>query len=230
MHTVRYGTCSWSEKSWVGAFYPPGTRPADCLRHYAQHFDTVEADSTYYAAPAVDMVRGWYDKTPPGFVLACKLPRQCFLGEDARELDPARVLTAAEWEGEVAAFCSRLELLGEKAGPVVIQCPYFNQRVFPDLAAFLARLQPYLAALPAGPRWVLEVRNPQWLQPELFALLRERRVAFCLTNVRGMPHPADVAERFDVLTAGFFYGRLIGDRDAVERLTKTFDRVVIDQS
>src|SRR5262249_39832906 len=61
MHRVRYGTCSWSEKSWVGAFYPPGTRPGDYLRHYAEHFDTVEADSSYYARPSASMVRGWYD-------------------------------------------------------------------------------------------------------------------------------------------------------------------------
>jgi len=45
-----------------------------------------------------------------------------------------------------------------------------------------------------------------------------------------MPHPADVVERLDVMTADFFYARLIGDRAAVERKTKTFDKVVLDKT
>jgi len=68
--TLRYGTCSWSEKSWVGQFYPPGTKPVDYLRHYATAFDTVEADSTYYGIPPPDRVRNWAAVTPPGFVLS----------------------------------------------------------------------------------------------------------------------------------------------------------------
>jgi hypothetical protein len=43
---LRYGTSTWGEKSWVGPFYPPGTRPADFLTVYADAFDAVEADNT----------------------------------------------------------------------------------------------------------------------------------------------------------------------------------------
>jgi len=46
--TVRFGTSSWSEKTWVGAFYPPGTKAGDMLRVYAQTFDTVEVDRTSF--------------------------------------------------------------------------------------------------------------------------------------------------------------------------------------
>ena len=230
MPSLRYGTCSWSEKSWVGPFYPPGTKPADFLRHYATAFDTVEADSTYYGIPPPDRVRNWAAVTPPGFVLSSKLPRTCFLGEDARDLDPARVLVHETFAGELEAHFASLAGLGDKAGPVVLQCPWFNSGVFGGLGAFLERLDPFLAALPAGFRYVVEVRNRGWLHAELLAVLRRRRVALALVEIRAMPHPADVVERLDVRTTDFLYVRLIGDRSAVERVTKSFDKVVLDKS
>jgi Protein of unknown function DUF72 len=47
----HHGTSSWSEKSWLGPFYPPGSKPADYLTHYATQFTTVERDATYYRVP-----------------------------------------------------------------------------------------------------------------------------------------------------------------------------------
>ena len=59
---VRVGTSGWSYKSWVGVFYPDGTAPADYLRRYAEHFDTVEVDSTFYRTPTGRMVDGWAER------------------------------------------------------------------------------------------------------------------------------------------------------------------------
>jgi uncharacterized protein YecE (DUF72 family) len=72
---LRVGTSSWSAGSWVGPFYPPGTRPADFLPRYAEHFDTVEVDSTFYRAPSKEMVKNWYARTPARFVFAAKFPQ-----------------------------------------------------------------------------------------------------------------------------------------------------------
>jgi len=231
--TLRYGTSSWSEKSWVGPFYPPGTKPGDMLAAYAREFDTVEADSTYYHRPSRDLLRRWAEVTPPGFVLASKMPRECFLGcDDPRALDPARVM-AAELEPLAAAHVAALATLREagKLGPVLIQFPWFRKDVFAGLDAFLARLDPYLARLGAGTcRWAVEVRNREYLHAELLDVLRRHKAALALVEIRAMPHPADLVERLDVRTTDFFYARLIGDRSAVERVTKTFDKVVLDRS
>ena len=82
---IRWGTSSWSEKSWVGPFYPPGTKPGDFLRYYATQFDTVEVDATYYAIPDERMVAGWERKLPEGFVFSAKFPRSVVhAGEGAR--------------------------------------------------------------------------------------------------------------------------------------------------
>jgi len=74
---ILVGTSSFTATGWQGSFYPKGLRPADYLSHYAQHFDTVEIDSTFYATPNVSVVRSWNAKTPEGFLFAAKVPQLC---------------------------------------------------------------------------------------------------------------------------------------------------------
>jgi uncharacterized protein YecE (DUF72 family) len=72
---IRVGTCSWAEKTLVqsGEFYPPEAGTAEArLRFYAEHFDVVEVDSTYYAIPATQTAALWAERTPRGFVFHIK--------------------------------------------------------------------------------------------------------------------------------------------------------------
>src|SRR5215212_79876 len=73
---VLIGTQGWNYAAWVGPFYPDGTRPADMLSLYAQAFATVEVDSTFYAIPPPNTVRGWAARSPDGFVFSLKLPQE----------------------------------------------------------------------------------------------------------------------------------------------------------
>jgi uncharacterized protein YecE (DUF72 family) len=226
---IRYGTSSWSESSWVGLFYPPGTKPADFLTHYATQFDTVEVDSTYYALPSADLVRGWNLKTPAGFTLSAKFPRSIVHGGKTEKPDPERVLVPGHVQAETQLFVDHMAEMGDKLGPLVLQFPYFNQGTFKDVGAFMNRLEPFLDSLPVGPRYAVEVRNKAWIAAPLLDLLRSKRVALVLVDLLYMPHPAELAERNDLVTADFLYARLIGDRNAVQNATKTFDRIVVDQ-
>lgn len=71
--TVRLGTCAWVEKGLIADWYPPHTSTAEArLRFYAEHFDTVEVDSSYYAIPAERTTYNWAERTPPGFVFHIK--------------------------------------------------------------------------------------------------------------------------------------------------------------
>ena len=72
MAEIRIGTCSWADEALAKHFYPPGTRPAERLAYYAEHFDTVEVDSTYYRLPADEMVERWAERSPDGFVMHVK--------------------------------------------------------------------------------------------------------------------------------------------------------------
>jgi len=77
------GTSGWSYPSgkgrWNGLFYPAtrskraGTAGFDELRFYAEHFDTVEVNTTFYGQPRADVARTWVERTPPGFEFSLKL-------------------------------------------------------------------------------------------------------------------------------------------------------------
>ena len=215
---IRLGTSAFTAAGWEGSFYPEGMKPADYLSFYAQHFDTVEVDSTYYRTPSAATVRGWEAKTPPGFLFAAKVPQV---------VTHEKVLV--DCEDEFQEFVERMQLLGEKLGVLLLQFPYFNKKVFATGDDFLKRLEPFLKKLPRGVRFALEVRNKNWLGPKLVDLLRARSVALALSDHPWMPRPAEIAARLDPITADFTYIRFLGDRKGIEERTKTWNKTIVDR-
>ena len=69
---MRIGTCSWADEALSKHWYPKGVPAGERLAYYAQHFDTVEVDSTYYRLPAEPMVQRWAERTPDDFVMHVK--------------------------------------------------------------------------------------------------------------------------------------------------------------
>jgi uncharacterized protein YecE (DUF72 family) len=230
MGDILWGTSSWSHASWEGVFYPPGTPPAEYLGHYAREFPTVEVDATYYRIPDHRMVEGWARRTPEGFVLSAKFPRSIVHGGERQAPNPSRLLQPEHVAADVERFLANMALLGSKCGPLVLQFPYFNKRAFATRAPFLARLDAFLGTLPRTFRYGVEIRNRDWLDGELLALLRGHGVALVLVDLVYMPHPAELAETLELVTTDFVYVRLIGDRKAVEDATDTFDRIVLDMT
>ena len=99
-HEVRIGTSGWNYPlngygPWTGVFYPlkqgqkiPGTRDKfDELAYYAERFDTVEINNTFYRPPAVKTAQSWADRTPPGFEFSLKLFRQFTHERDVTQKD-----------------------------------------------------------------------------------------------------------------------------------------------
>ena len=70
--TIRIGTCSWADEALSKWFYPPKLPARERLAWYAEHFDTVEVDSTYYRLPDERAVAGWAERTPLGFTMHVK--------------------------------------------------------------------------------------------------------------------------------------------------------------
>lgn len=227
---LRLGCSSWTEKGWSGTFYPAGLAPREQLAHYATRFDTVEADVTYYRLPDRSMVRGWAERTPDNFVLSAKFPRSIVHGGAAAQPDGTRVLVWDHVGRECEQFLEVMGLLGPKCGPLVLQFPYFNRSAFTDSAPFLERLDAFLGRLPAQLRYGVEIRNKTWVGEPLLALLRRHRAAFVMVELPYMPHPSELARRFDLLTTDFAYARLIGDRKRIDALSDVLDRTLVDQS
>jgi len=213
------GTSSWTADGWVGSFYPPGSKPPDFLAHYSKHFNTVEIDSTFYRIPSAKTVSQWRERTPPGFVFAAKAPQT---------ITHEKVLVDAD--GDLSAFLSVMDILGDKLGPLLFQFPYFNKQRFQGLDSFLERLEPWLAKLPTGHRWVVEVRNKNWMSEKLYGALRRHDVALALVDQAWMPLPAELFENGNPITADFTFIRWLGDRKGIEERTKVWDKTIIDRS
>jgi uncharacterized protein YecE (DUF72 family) len=215
---ILLGTSSFTATGWQGSFYPKGLRPADYLSYYAQHFDTVEIDATFYATPNVNVVRSWNAKTPEGFLFAAKVPQ---------EITHKRVLKDCDEEFKV--FLTTMDALGEKLGPLLIQFGKFDKYSFKSLDDFLERLIPFLKKLPKGHRFSVEICNKNWLVPKFADILREHGVALALIDQSWMPRPWEMKDQFDLVTADFTYVRWLGDRKGIEEKTKTWDKVVVDR-
>src|SRR6185312_2263679 len=126
--TVRIGTCSWADEALSKYFYPPKLPAKERLAWYAEHFDTVEVDSTYYRLPDESMVQCWAERTPDGFTIPVKaetipddLRREMPVDERGRVDRPPR-----ELRGEIfRRFLEALEPLraAGKLGGLLFQLP-----------------------------------------------------------------------------------------------------------
>lgn len=226
---LRLGTSSFSNKDWVGPFYPQGAKPSEFLKLYAARFDAVEIDSTYYGVPRAETVAGWARKTPEWFTIAAKFPREIVHGGDGPRPNPDSVLDPDTTYAVRDEFLSVMQGLGPRLGPLVLQFPRFG----PDTLTrevFTERVQRFLLDLPREFSYTLEIRNASWLTAEFAQLLRDHEVALVLSDMVRMPMGDEVEARFDPVTAPFSYVRLLGDHREMDRITTTWDREVIDQT
>lgn len=198
----RVGTTSWSYPDWVGSFYPPGTPSAEFLKRYANVFDLVEGDATFYRIPSLDVTKSWAAQTPPGFLFTTKL---------SRRITHERGLVDV---GEsVRFFLERMAPLREagKLAAVLAQFPPSFARGKNE-----ALLEPFLGGWPKDVRLAVEFRHKSWFHPEIYALLRKHGASLVWQVTQELSPPE--------LTADWLYVRLIGpDRE----FTK-FDRVQRD--
>ena len=184
--SVRVGTCSWADESLSKLWYPPGVSSAEArLRWYAEHFDTVEVNSSYYALPTEEMATAWAQRTPPGFVFHVKafgmmtrhpvrveqLPpdmrSEAEFDERGRIGRPSRQLRSAVF----GRFLRAVEPLREagKLGGVLMQLPQYV--VFkPSSFAYLEWAREQLT----DHHMLVEFRHRSWLTDEH----REQTLAF----------------------------------------------------
>ena len=214
------GTSAFTAAGWEGSFYPVGMKPRDFLSYYSSQFATVEIDSTFYGTPSASTVTAWYEKTPSDFVFAAKVPQV---------VTHEKMLV--DCEAEFDEFIDRMDLLHEKLGPLVLQFPRFSKYEM-QADEFSRRLRFFLNRaknLPAC-RFVVEIRNKTWLDERFTDLLREYNVALALTDTSFMPRPWEMKETFDLVTTDFVYVRWLGDRHGIEKITRVWDRTVVDRS
>lgn len=216
---IHLGTSGFTAAGWEGSFYPRATRRVDYLAVYAGQFDTVEVDSTFYACPSPRTVNGWDLKTPQGFIFSVKVPQV---------ITHEKVLV--DCDTDFNKFVNTMAILKEKLGPMVLQFPHFSRGDFRTQGDFMDRLIPFLKKLPQEYNFAVEIRNKEWLDAQLAAVLRDFRVALVLQDKSWMPDPRELSQKFDPITADWTYIRWLGDRMAMENITQTWSKTVVDRS
>ena len=170
---------------WIGTFYPSGMRPAQMLRWYAEKFDTVEINNSFYRLPPATALETWCRETSPEFCFAVKASR--YITHNRKLNDP---------ESAKERFISLVEKLGRRLGPILFQLP-------PSWKVNAERLDQFLAALPRTHRYAFEFRNPTWNVAPVSEALRRHNAASCIYELAGFQSPIEI-------TADFTYVRLHG--------------------
>ncbi|HKR98872.1 MAG TPA: DUF72 domain-containing protein [Candidatus Dormibacteraeota bacterium] len=162
--TIHLGTSGWQYADWRGRFYPQKLPQARWLEHYAERFGTVEVDNTFYRLPERSTFESWAQRTPAGFVIALKASR--YLTHVRRLADP---------EGPVKLLMERVEGLGVKVGPILVQLP-------PTLRLEEARLEQTLASFPVRTRVAVEFRHESWFTDSVANILADHGAALCIPD------------------------------------------------
>jgi uncharacterized protein YecE (DUF72 family) len=207
---IHLGTSSWSFPGWTGLVYAPcNGKPATeqvLARHglaaYARHplFRTVSLDRTFYAPLAADEFARYASQVPDGFRFVVKAPaavtdpvvRKPGSGEAARD-NPTFLDAAAA----TAAFVRpAMAGLGSKAGPLVFQFPPLGRRLLADVPRLTARIAAFVAVLPRGPLYAVEVRDPELVTAGFSAALADAGAVPCLAVHARMPRVETQAAAF----------------------------------
>ena len=193
MAELRIGASGWAYKHWTGEFYTKGLKPQDALCAYAEHFDTVEVNSSFYQLPGEETLARWLEETPQGFVFAWKASR--FITHVKRLKDVGESLELA---------FRRMHGLGERLGPLLFQLP-------PNMKPDSVRLDAFLTLLPKDHRGAIEFRDPAWYESSTFDLLRAHGVALCISDHHSAPAPKVTTTSFVYVRAHGPSGRYVGD-------------------
>lgn len=185
--SIRIGTSGWSYDHWKGGFYPASLAKRRWFDFYAERFNTVEVNATFYRNFKDSTYEQWRTRVDEDFRYVLKVPR---LISHRRKLHQVADL--------IADFTRSARLLGNRLGMLLLQLP-------PHLPCIPQRLDEALRAFPSPAQVAVEFRDPGWLNDEVFSLLKSHGANFCNAD-----HPEQALR--GIVTGSTGYLRLHGRR------------------
>ena len=184
--TFYLGTSGWAHRDWVGSLYRHDMPPSEYLTTYAQQFNTVEIEHTFFDLPTRQTVQSWQRRTPPDFIFSPCLPRRI-----------THVQRLKDVQGLLEDFIETMGELGDKLGPILVQLPEDWRSVEQE------SLEAFLGMLPRQVSFALEFRHGSWIKDTTFTLLEQYQVAWVIVDAPFLP-------RVPRVTANFAYVRWHG--------------------
>jgi uncharacterized protein YecE (DUF72 family) len=237
---IYFGTSSWKYEGWLGSVYSEArylTRGKlskrkfedTCLAESAQVFPTVCGDFAFYQFPSEQYWAKLFETVPDDFLFGLKVPEDITVetwpkharyGARAGEKNE-HFLDAKSFE---TYFTNRLEPYQKQVGPLIFEFGTFNKSTFPTPGDFMARLDPFLKALPEGFRYAVEIRNPDYLSPAYFDLLSLHNTAHVFSAWTRMPVLEEQVQLPGAFTADFLVVRaLLRKGRAYDQAVKVFE-------
>lgn len=161
---VHVGTSGYSYKEWKGSFYPAGLGSGEMLGYYAQHFDTVEINSSFYRMPNETTLMQWEAQVPERFVFVLKASRRI-----------THLKRLNRVENELSYLLNTVGLLGDRLGPLLFQLP-------PNMKKDMSRLVAFLGLLPKRCQAAIEFRNESWFDDEVFRAMKDHNTALVCSD------------------------------------------------
>jgi uncharacterized protein YecE (DUF72 family) len=158
------GTSGFSYQEWHGAFYPEDMPAADRLAYYGARLPAVEINQTFYRLPRASLLAAWAKQVPDAFRFAVKASRKI-----------THLKRLADVGDETKYLVETARALGDKLGPILFQLP-------PYLKLDLDKLDRFLDHLPLGTLAALEARHASWKDDAVLTRLRERGMAWVVTE------------------------------------------------
>jgi uncharacterized protein YecE (DUF72 family) len=162
---ARVGCSGWSYGDWRGRVYPERAPARTWFSLYAEQFDTVEINNTFYRLPTPSTVDQWREQAPAGFCYAVKVGG---FGTHRKKLADPR-----PW---LAKHLDRVERLHHVLGPQLVQLP-------PRWNRDVERLDEFLDVAPRSLRWAVELRDPSWIADEVLDTLHRHGAALCIHDL-----------------------------------------------
>ncbi|RFS15006.1 DUF72 domain-containing protein [Emticicia sp. C21] len=182
------GCSGFSNKDWKGFFYPDNLLSKDYLVYYAEHFNAIEINSTFYRKPTAKTLQNWYAQTPADFLFFIKIPQTI---THINQLKNVRQ--------EIAEFCKHIgNSLKEKLGGFLFQFP-------PSFVCDKENLSNVLNGLNSRFLNVVEFRHKSWWNESVYEVLKEQGIVFC-----GVSIPKDVPDDMIINHPETMYYRLHG--------------------
>ena len=165
------GCSGFHYKEWKGIFYPESLPQKEWFKFYAENFNTLELNVTFYRFPALSFLETWYNTAPDNFRFAVKVPR--LITHYKKFTDCSRLIDDF--------YTLITKGLKEKLGPVLFQLP-------PKYVYTKERLELILKSLSKEFKNVIEFRDGSWWTPEVFNRLKKEKLIFCGIDYPGLPN------------------------------------------
>lgn len=203
MAKILIGTAGFSYKDWIGSFYPKKIQNTHYLEYFSKFFNLVEINSTFYSLPSEDIVNNWNNRVPENFRFIIKVWQQITHNLDDQDID-----------SKIIEFFSKIKNLNHKIIRFLLQFPPW----FKYSETHLEKLILLLKKIPLKYKYIIELRDNSWFNPEIFyKFIDGQKLILGTTYMPGIiPYYIPFQNNY--------YIRMIGDR-----ALSVFNRIQRDQ-